>query len=501
VPLSAGQLLVLDAALASRTVTLRPDLSSEPAPQLFAAITRQARPGLLLPGRPARLEIIASMTAPAAAGNLGPASATLTLQDADGVGHVVTTTAAPADGKPHELIANLGTLAHAARPLRLIGVSVGYNTPAYPLSSPTQANHWKAVLRIDAISVSAAPTGPFPAPIAAGRALAAWHPLSTDVGLASMLAGLNGVVGGAVAPAIETAAAAGAAYQVTFDPGQGPLIPQPPQGTSATPLPGPAALDLDIPAAKLPVPVIATTAFAAANGLRLGTVFPLSPSGEPVSCQLVATVTAFPAGASVVADQGAMQDALASEGDGGTLPVTGWWLSTVTGAAPVGLPAGSTVSDAAALASRLEQDPLSAAPVQAIAAVAAAAALLAALGFCVSVAASTRDRRPQRALLGALGVPPRTQAGLFCLEEALISIPAAAVGLAIGVGLAHLLVPALTLTATGALPAPAVLVVLPLGWVILIAAGLPAVPVLAAAITALRQPDPAAELRAAEAVA
>ncbi len=40
----------------------------------------------------------------------------------------------------------------------------------------------------------------------------------------------------------------------------------------------------------------------------------------------------------------------------------------------------------------------------------------------------------------------------------------------------------------------------PVGWIIVIAAGLPAVPVLAAAVVAVRRPDPAAELRAAEAV-
>jgi hypothetical protein len=196
-----------------------------------------------------------------------------------------------------------------------------------------------------------------------------------------------------------------------------------------------------------------------------------------------------------------VQDALASTGFGGSLPVSAWWLATVNGAVPRGLPAGSVVTDAAALDRRLVRDPLSAAPVQAAAAVAAAAAALAALGFCVSVAASARERRPQRALLGALGVPAAAQAWLFCAEEALVSLPAAAVGLAIGAILAHLVVPALTVTATGGLPPLPVIVTLPVGWIVVIAAGLPAVPVLAAAVATVRRPDPAAELRAAEAVA
>jgi ABC-type antimicrobial peptide transport system permease subunit len=139
--------------------------------------------------------------------------------------------------------------------------------------------------------------------------------------------------------------------------------------------------------------------------------------------------------------------------------------------------------------------------VHAAAAVAIAVALLAALGFCVSVAASARERRSQHALLGALGVPAVAQARLFCIEEALISIPAATVGLVIGVVLARVMVPALTVTATGAVPVPPVLLALPLGLVLPLAAVLAIVPVAAAAVTALRQPDPAAELRAAEAMA
>ncbi|HXZ66132.1 MAG TPA: FtsX-like permease family protein, partial [Streptosporangiaceae bacterium] len=55
VPLvGAGQLLVLDAALAARTVTLRPDLSSRPAAQLFRSIAPREHPGIVLPGRPLR---------------------------------------------------------------------------------------------------------------------------------------------------------------------------------------------------------------------------------------------------------------------------------------------------------------------------------------------------------------------------------------------------------------------------------------------------------------
>ena len=179
--------------------------------------------------------------------------------------------------------------------------------------------------------------------------------------------------------------------------------------------------------------------------------------------------------------------------------MSAWWLRTADGAVPPGLPAGSAVTSSAGTARALRANPLLAAPVQAAVAISAAAALLAAFGFCVSVAASARARRSQRALLGALGLTPAAQARLFCLEEMMLSVPAAAVGLAVGIGLAHLLVPALTLGANAALPVPPVLVNVALWWAAGLVLAVAAIPVLAAAVIALRQPDPAAELRAAEA--
>jgi len=77
-------------------------------------------------------------------------------------------------------------------------------------------------------------------------------------------------------------------------------------------------------------------------------------------------------------------------------------------------------------------------------------------------------------------------------------VPAAAAGVLIGVVLAHLLVPAVTLTSGAAAPFPPVQVVIPWGWTLLLALGIAAVPVLAAAGAAIYRPDPAAQLRAGE---
>ena len=148
---------------------------------------------------------------------------------------------------------------------------------------------------------------------------------------------------------------------------------------------------------------------------------------------------------------------------------------------------------------RAATDPLSTLPQQGLLAVTIAAAVLAITGFCVSIAAGVRQRRAENALLAALGVAPRAAAGQLCLEKLMLSVPSALAGLVLGVVLAELLVPAITLTSAATLPVPPVLI--QFGWTqtLLLALAVAVLPVLAAALTLARRPDAAAELRAAEA--
>jgi len=497
VPVAGSQLLVLGTPQAAQTVALRPDLSAVPPSRLFSGIAAGTQPGIAVPGKPYRLEIAASL-AGGVGDQLGPVSATLTVQDAYGLAYSLTTNAMPADGRMHDLIARLASPAGAAYPLRLIGLALNYNMPPYPLSAAAKRADQSAVLRIGGIAASTTANGPFAKPFSAGLALAAWRGHAADPGLSALEGTLGGLTDGSAGPAVVSLTRAGSAAQATFQTGYGPLIPHQSAPAAATPQPGQADVDIDIRDPAPLVPVIATKGFLAANGLGEGTSFPVTIAGTTVYCFVRFVVRDFPGG-SLVAAQSVVQDVLASQGAGGTLPATTWWLATADGAPPAGLPAGSGVIDAAAVAQALQRNPLSAAPVQAAVAVAAAAVLLAAIGFCVSVAASARTRRTQRALLAALGVPTPAQARLFCLEEVMISGPAAAVGLAVGIVLAHLLIPSITLTATAGLPVPPVLVEFPLAWVAGVALVAPAIPVAAAAVTTLRQPDPASQLRASEA--
>ena len=157
---------------------------------------------------------------------------------------------------------------------------------------------------------------------------------------------------------------------------------------------------------------------------------------------------------------------------------------------------GLSVADRARQQAALLHNPLLKAPRQVMLAIGAAALLLGVLGFSVSVAASLRTRRTQSAVLAALGVGRRAQAGQLCLEQFALSVPAAAVGLLAGIGLARLVVPAITLSTGATDPVPSALAVLPLGQAIALALVTAALPVAAAALSVARRPDPAAQLRA-----
>jgi hypothetical protein len=505
---SRGTVLALDARQAAAAMALRPDLSPLPAAALWRRITPAATPpGLVLPGRPARLEVLVSAAAGAGPGpGLGQLSATATIQDAAGVAvtlPAVTLPAGslPADGQDHALIADLSEIRQASYPLRLLGLSLTYSLPPFPGSRlATQAAGRRATITISGVALSSAAAGPFAAPFAGGGALAAWRVTASAASLAVLdtLVRQSRAVGPAAA---GWRPGAGGSQQVSFEPGYGPdpaVLKQaksdlPPTGYTGT---------LTV-VARPPAPVIAgvaTQSFLAANHLQPGAIVPVAVPGAEVPVRIVAAIAAVPtvpAGGALVVDLGAVQDLLASQG-ASPLPVTQWWLRTARGAVPGGLPADSMVSDRAAAQAALLRNPLSEAPLLEGLAIAVAAAVLAAVGFSVGVAASLRARRSQSALLAALGYSRSAQARGLCLEQAMLTVPAALVGLAVGAGLAHLLVPAMTLTAAAATPVPAVLVQTPLGWAALLTLAVAVTPVAVAAVAVARRPDPAAQLRAAE---
>lgn len=490
-------LVALDARAAADTVLLRPDLSALPAAALWRRITPAgAGPGLALPGNPARLGITA-MVRPAAQ-HLGALSVDLSVQDGSGIVYQVTAGNLAADGRYHQLIATLSATRQAVYPLRLLGLSASYTLPGLSDPGPAgiaakhprqQASAAESTFFIGGLAVSDRTAGSIPAPFAKGAALVGWHPAAVATDLADPRAE-------GTPPSVAAWQAAAGAAALTFTAGSGGLVERP--GLPPIPVSGQLSVTAGSPAT--PLPAIATTAFVSSAGTGVGGVVTLQVGPVNVPARLVAEVRGFPTVASdqpaVIVDLAGLGDVLAAQSQP-PLPVTEWWLRAGPGA-PAGLPPGAAVTTQAGLAAALLADPLP--NVQQLGALVSvvAAGLLACLGFAVSVAASVRERRLTDAVLAALGLGPAARAGQLCLEQLMLGLPAAAAGALIGVVLARLLVPAVTLTSAAAAPFPPARVEIPLILLALLALTVAAVPVAAAATTVGYRPDPAAQLRAGE---
>jgi hypothetical protein len=454
---SGGQVLAVDASHAAATVLLRSDqVALRPADLWQRIIPARQSSAIRLPGRPARLELTARLST-SGSPVIGQAAVSVSVQDASGAVYAIPAGTLRGDGKPHSLIAVLSAARQAAYPLRVLAVTIRYPVPREPASA--HAATPASTFSIEDASVSAGPGGPFGTPFATAPVLTTW----TTLFRAS--AGQGGQAG----------------------------LP------SATPS-GQVTIAAQVPFTA--IPGIATTAFLHSGHLAVGDVVHLSAPDASVPVRIVAVAAHLPTVTSpqggLVVDLSAAQEMVAAQ-SAQSLPVTQWWLATAGGKTPAGLPGGLALASRAGQLTALRSDPLSLIPQQAVLAVAVAAALLAILGFSVSVAAGLRERRSQSALLSALGVRAATQTRTACLEALVVSIPAAGTGLLLGAALAWLLVPAVTVTATATAPVPPVLVEVPLAQALTLALAVAIIPVLAAIASGAYRPDPAAQLRAAEA--
>jgi ABC-type antimicrobial peptide transport system permease subunit len=488
---SPGEMIAVDSAHAPQVARLRGDESRLPSASLFRAITPSGGlPGAVLsapqPGaRAGTIRFTAALgphppvstgSSRALAAQLGPVNVTLTILDATGSAYEVAAGTLVADGLPHLLVASLGGN-QARYPLRVAAITATYLMP----------------LR----------TAPSLALTVSGLPLAGWTGDASSPALGDIQASED-LPPPSAPPGAVSAHITSRATTFTFSSGYGQETASGAAAPSATAIPAQLAL---FPAAArvAAIPAIATGAFMDTNAAVIGSVVPASIEGEEVPLRIVAEVTSFPTvtapGGALITDLGSIQEYLARQ-SAPTLPVTQWWLATANGSVPPALtssvPAGTDITSATGLAAAVTSDPLSAAPQLALLAMAAAAALLAMTGFWVSIAADVRQRRTEAALLAALGVTRRGAALQLCLEKLLLSLPASALGVLLGLFVARLIVPAVTLTPTAQQPTPPALTQYDLPQAIALALAVAVLPAVIAVLVAARRPDPAAELRAAE---
>jgi ABC-type antimicrobial peptide transport system permease subunit len=507
---NGSQLIALDASTADKAILLRPDLSPLPLSALWQGITPPPS-GLALPGQPERLELTAALgagpqtTAAEVQSGLGSVDVAAWIQDSGGATYQIPAAAPlPADDRPHSLVFTLAGPRQGG--YRLIGFTLTWVLPPYDPARPTYAP--SGAFTIESLAVAGTASGPFASPFIHGAALKAWQLANASSG--AVPTGPSNPNGGPLPPSdgnppsfLGWHSAPGDGQRLTFNAGHDPSVQVELEVPAFNPASAMGQVTITAQPKDQAIPAIATSGYLTANHLGIGSYTTVSlgfPATVQATVQIVASVAHFPTvfgqNRALITDLADTNDVLVANA-AMPLPVTRWWLSTAGGRIPR-LPAGLglSVTERASQQTALFGNPLLTAPRQAMLAIGAAAVLLGVLGFSVSVAASLRSRRTQSAVFAALGVGKNAQAGQLCLEQCALSFPAAAAGLLAGIGLAQLMVPAITLTAGSTAPLPPALVILPLGWAVALALVTAALPVVAAALSVLSRPDPAAQLRA-----
>ncbi|GGT92516.1 hypothetical protein GCM10010272_42020 [Streptomyces lateritius] len=492
--------LALDTRLAADGFLLRADLADRPGPSLLTSSAPAAgpRPGIPLPSGTAGVALDLRRTAPA---GTAPAQVTVVLEDQYGIPYRQLLGPLPPDGKPHRLSLSLrGGV--SVGPLTLTGVELDGRV--------RDGEGGQQTFSVDRL-VSLLQDGT-ERPVDTARAFASWK------------TGYQETAHGERRDAVPLAARSTPTTPYTVGFSVGAVSAE----TAASPFAGREDYGLRVTAPRPAPPAtlrgVATDAFLAAAGARKGDRVEASLGGMRVTVTIVDTARELPTtgpgaravsaaaptatpddGGALLVDLRAVNQFLLSHPShtGATLPPTEWWLTTAPGRAdevartlrarPDADPAQVLVRDEAA--AELLGDPLGAGPDSALMAVAAAAAALAAVGFAVSAAGSTRERSAEFGVLRALGAPRRQLARLIAAEQGLLVGIGLVVGAALGAVLTRAVVPLVVLTGQAARPVPRVLVELPPGHVALLLAGVAALPLLIVAGIALRRTDPAVTLR------
>jgi len=241
----------------------------------------------------------------------------------------------------------------------------------------------------------------------------------------------------------------------------------------------PAAIEA---VADTPIPIIASDALLEATASTVGDAIGLTIGGVRRDVRIVSSVRAFPA--TNPRDPVAVMDlatlALVRFEEGGAVePPDEWWLSVAEGSsdAVAGALAGAPFLSREILTEvgrnrTLATDPVALGIIGALGIGFVAAALFAVVGFVVSASVSARERITEFALLRALGLSSVQLSVWLSLENAVLATISLLVGTGLGLVIAWIVLPFITVTQGAATPYPPVEVDVP--WTVialLVAAG------------------------------
>lgn len=456
---SGGQLVAVDAAALAETVEVREDLLAgitvDDLAQRLAGPTIDSG-AIDVPGSPDELTLVMSSTLesvprerpdePGAFDFTGSLPAgfpigqvSIVVRDADGMVHLVAASRRlVASGAGQEidvaLTADVGgaDAARMAHPLELLGVDVTLQGPA--------DTRIAGEIRVDAarLGSDSATSQPFDLPLAD--------------------AGWSWVVQQATAP--DLAGADPERLEIALD--------RPIFGDE-----GPAALRLRsialVAAATEPIPAIIGRSMAETTNARPGDRVGIGSLTRRLEVEVMGVIDGFPTvdpgQAFAVVDLERLS--MATYARSGQLPfVDEWWLragapASVAATLSRDLYSTEAVTTAADVARELSDDPVALGIVGALAIGSVAALIVAVIGFAVSAVVGTRERLAEFALLRALGLSSSQLSGWLSLEFAFLLAIGAAAGSALGLLLAWLVLPFVTLTEAAEVAVPPVLVSVP----------------------------------------
>ncbi len=461
------QLLLLDAEHADEVVTFREDLANDPFIAMMARLA-DARPELLdLPVLPDGTDALALTAALAIAppppfdpeqvpanqrpGPLSPFVAQVVIADGDGLLHRTELGELVPDAPAARLEAPLAVdlasgPAAPAGPLRLVGLEL----------RGTAGDQRTVNGNLDVIGLEASVDGgwrPFePAPPGGWEAVA--H--ETSGGVLSVEAGLEPAPDGAWQ---RLGILIGAAQ----DPRR-----LPPVTWSLRPA--------GVATARTTPPVLVNDGVLGGTEAGLGDETPTDLGYGLVPVRLEEDVGAFPTldpGEPIMIGDLATVALDAYVTNGSVLEPGEWWLAADD---PVGLAATLEAepfdsADALAAATRtaaLQTDPVALGILGALVLGVIAAAAFAAIGFAVSTSVAARERLTEFAVLRALGLSPRQLAGWLSLENAILVVVSLALGTGLGLVIAWIVLPFVTLTQAGARPVPDLVIDIPWGQILLL---------------------------------
>ncbi|MER7701394.1 FtsX-like permease family protein [Kitasatospora sp. NPDC097605] len=478
-----GQILALNAAAFAERVPVRPDLLDGQDPKrlftpLAAAAPTGAGTGVPLPGRPQRIEAEVTFTPDprwAVPGEPLPPpvkapEAWLLLRDRHDVSFVVPLKGIPSSGEGRataDLAAFTDNAGSVSAPLTVIGLTLSFG----PADGGTLT-----VRRLAAADDASGPAAP--AAVPAGLAWA-----NTGDGTAR-----DARVDVSADPSDERRLLSVRFSSASNSAGNRRAVITP-AGTR--------------PQAE--IDGVATRGYLAATGSAVGSTVRVPFGLATVQVRITGEVESLPVVGdnALLVDLGTVGRVLAAAGRETPVP-TEWWLPATGPDDTAPARAAAALREAPntpglqlrdEVAADLLGDPLSAAPQNALAAIAVVTTVLAAIGFGAASAAAAGERARDSALLLALGTPRRRLVRAAAAEQAVLVGLGTVVGLALGALIVRLIVPLVVLTPAARRPVPEAVVDLPLGTAVLLAAAIAAVPLLSALLGGRRRRDVAQRLR------